>query len=136
MVKHPPSRLSEPELRQAAPQPLARDELWLCGGFLTAPLAWALHFVLSYGLVYPAERWQSKAVLHCVALAAALACGSCILLGWIGLRRSRDKAFVDSAQRDRTRFLSMGACLLGAFFLLAIAAQSIVVGVLSLEGHP
>jgi hypothetical protein len=136
MAKHRPSRLSEPELRQAAPQPLATEDVWLSAGVLLAPLGWALHFAVSYGLVYPAERWQSKAALHWLALAAALACLGSIALGWRGLRRSHLGAMLDNAQRERTRFLATCACLAGGFFLLAVAAQSVVAVMLPLGAHP
>jgi hypothetical protein len=136
MANHRPSRLSEPELRQAAPHPLALEDVLLCASVLLAPLAWALHFAISYGLVYPAERWQSKAPLHWLALAAALACLGSIVLGWRGLQRSQRGPMLDNAQRERTRFLATCGCLAGCFFLLAVAAQSVPALLLPLRGHP
>jgi hypothetical protein len=136
MVKHRPARLSEPELRAAATQPLTLEELLLGAGCVLPPLAWALQFALSYGLVYPALHAQSKSALHGVAVAAAVVCAAGSALGWRGVRRSRLGSFIDAAQRDRTYFMGVSACVLGGFFVLAIAAQSAATGVLSLGGHP
>lgn len=127
-----PERLSEAELQQAAPHPLAPEEAWLPIALLAAPVAWSVHLALSYGLVYPAERWQSKALLHVVGLASALCSLSSVALGWRGLRRSRLGGMLDRAQRERARFLCSCACVLGLFFLLATLAQSIPVFMLTL----
>jgi hypothetical protein len=136
MAKSRPSRLSEPELRQAASRPPALEDVLLSASVLLAPLGWALHFAVNYGLVYPAERWQSKAALHWVALAAALACLGSIALGWRGLRRSHLGPMLDNTQRERTRFLATCGCLAGCFFLLAVVAQSVPAVMLPLRGHP
>jgi hypothetical protein len=132
--RHP--NLSDQELQQAAPHRIKTEDALLCSGLLLAPIAWAVHFALSYGLVYPAARWQSKASLHLVALAAGLFALASIALGWRGLRNSRRGSAVDEAQRDRTRFLASCACLAGAFFLIAILAQTVPVAMLSLGGRP
>jgi hypothetical protein len=108
------------------------EEAVLAIGLVAAPLAWALHLTLSYGLIYPAERWQSKAALFLTsALAVVLALGSLAVGRW-GLRRVAGGGFADPAQRDRTRFLATCACLGGAFFLLGIAAQSVPLFMLAL----
>lgn len=126
----------EAELRQAAPRPFVRENLLLGLGLLLAPVAWAVHFALSYGLVYPAERWQSKAALHWVALLAALLCLSSVGLGWRGLRHSHLGGAMNAAERERSRFLSAGACVAGIFFLLAVAAQCVPAFMLELGRRP
>lgn len=134
MVKHRPSHLDEQELRQAAPAPLSLEETLLSFGLLAAPVAWALHLAVSYGLVSPAERWQSKAPLHFVSLFAVVLASFSVVVGLWGLRRARSAAG-DPALRDRTRFMATCACLAGGFFLLAIVAQSVPVFMLAL-GSP
>jgi hypothetical protein len=136
MANHPPSGLSEPELRQASAHPVAVEDVLLSASVLMAPLGWALHFAVSYGLIYPAEDWQSKAALHWVTFAATLACTGSIALGWRSLRRSHLGPMLDNAQRERTRFLATCGCLAGLFFLLAVAAQSVPAVMLPLRGHP
>jgi hypothetical protein len=108
----------------------------LGAGVLLAPIGWSVHFALSYGLVYPAFDWQSKASLHAVSVVAALLALGSFALGWRGLRRSSLGASVDSAQRDRVHFLASLACGAGLFFLLAVIAQSIPTLMLPLRGHP
>jgi len=135
MVEEPAPSV-ETELREAAPQPFAREDVRLCVGLLLAPIAWAVHFALSYGLVYPAERWQSKAALHAVALVAALLCLTSLALGLRGLRRSHLGAARNAAQRERSLFLAVGACLAGVFFVLAVAAQSVPAFMLELGRRP
>ncbi|HYP87722.1 MAG TPA: hypothetical protein VEQ59_06205 [Polyangiaceae bacterium] len=115
--------MSEPELRRAAPQELTAEEVRLGGAVLIAPIAWALHLVLSYGLIYPAERWQSKAVLFVVSLLGGLAALVSLLLGYRKLKRANREG--PDATRERSRFLGTCACGLGIFFLLAIVAQTV-----------
>jgi hypothetical protein len=124
-MNHRPSHLDEAELRKAAPAATSGEETLLGVGLLAAPIAWALHLTVSYGLIYPAERWHSKAALFLTSgLAVALALGSVAIGAW-GLRRAAVAAFADPAERERTRFLAACACLSGGFFLLGIAAQSL-----------
>ena len=122
MVSNQPSRLSEPELRRAAPQALTGEEVLLGGAVLIAPIAWALHLVLSYGLIYPAERWQSKLVLYGASVLGASASLISVLLGSRKLRRAQRDG--TEAERERSRFLGACACGLGIFFVLAILAQT------------
>jgi hypothetical protein len=132
MMRHRPSHLDEAELRKAAPPAISSEEAVLALGLLAAPLAWALHLTLSYGLIYPAERWQSKAVLFLTSgLAVVLALGSLAVGRW-GLRRAASGRFADAAQGDRTRFLARCAYLAGGFFLLGIVAQSVPLCMLAL----
>jgi hypothetical protein len=88
--------------------------------------------VLSYGLVYPSERWQSKAVLHVVAVASSLCSLLSVVLGWRGLRIARLGGMLDRAQRERLHFLCVSACALGLFFLLANLAPAVPAVMLSL----
>lgn len=133
MVSERPKRLSEQEHRAAAPEPIDRHEIWLPLAVLAAPVVWSLHFALSYGLVYPAMRWQSKAVLHLVSLLSVIVCVACIGLGWRGLRRLEPHDATN--QDERARFLAVSACALGAFFVLASLAQVVPALVLSLEAR-
>jgi hypothetical protein len=135
MVSKKPKLLSEPELKEAAPQPIERAEVWLPLALLAPPIVWSLSFGLSYGLVYPAQRWQTKAGIHLVLLLTALLCLASIGLGWKLLRAPQLTASSDSEQRERTRFLAICACALGAFFLLATLAQTVPVLLLSLEAR-
>jgi hypothetical protein len=131
-MKQRPSHLDEAELRKAAPAATSLEEALLGVGLVAAPLAWALHLTLSYGLIYPAERWQSKAALFLTSgLAVALALGSLAVGRW-GLRRAAGGGIDHPTQRDRTRFLATCACLSGGFFLLGIAAQSVPLFMLTL----
>jgi hypothetical protein len=127
--------LDEKELREAAPAPLSLDETLLGAGLVTAPIAWALHLTLSYGLVYPAEPWQTKAPFHLTSLLAVVLALFSVVVGAWGLRRARLAAASDPTLSERTRFLATCACLAGAFFLLAIAAQCLPVFMLPLERH-
>jgi hypothetical protein len=135
MVKERPSRLDEGEHRQAAPAPLSLEEALLSAGLVAAPIAWALHLVVSYGLIYPAERWQSKTPLHLTSLLSLLPALFSILVGLWGLRRARRAAQGDPAQRERMRFMAICSCLGGGFFVLAIIAQSVPVFMLALGSH-
>lgn len=135
MVNDRPERLSKQEHRAAAPRPLRGHELWLPLAMLAAPGAWALHFALSYGLVYPAQRWQSKTALHVVSLLSVASCVACIALGWRGLRRVGLGGVPDGKHSERTRFLAVSTCVLGAFFLLASLAQLVPELLLSLEAR-
>jgi len=135
MVEHRPSRLDQGELRRAAPAPLTLEETLLGAGLVSAPIAWALHLVLSYGFVYPAERWGSKAPFHLTSLLAILLASFSVVVGAWGLRRARSGASVDPALSERTRFLARCACLAGGFFLLAIVAQSLPAFLLPLKRH-
>lgn len=132
MVNRRPSRLDEGELQKAAPPSVSAEEVWLTVGLLAAPLAWALHLALSYGLVYPAQRWASKAPLYVTSFLAALPAALSIIAGIRGLRHSPGGTGTGDAARERARFLSACACALGVFFLLAILAQSVPVLMLSL----
>lgn len=125
MVSNKPSQLDESELRQAAPQPIAAEEVWLGASVLTAPMAWALHLVLNYGLTYPAEQWQSKAALHTVSLVGVLGALASLLLGLRSWRRAQHGGDGQDAKRERSRFLAVCACAVGVFFLLAIVAQTV-----------
>lgn len=125
MVSNKPSKLDEAELRRAAPQPVLAEEVWLGASVLAAPMAWSLHLVLNYGLIYPAERWQSKAALYAVSLLGALAALLSVLLGRRSLLRARRGAGGQDAQHERSRFLAICACAVGVFFLLAIIAQTV-----------
>jgi hypothetical protein len=133
MVEHRPPCLDDEELRQAAPAPLSLENALLSTGLLAAPVAWALHLAVSYGLLYPAERWQSKACLHLTSLLAAVLASFSVGVGWWGLRRSRAGAAMDQARRERTRFMATCACLAGGLFLLGIFAQWLPVFMLALE---
>lgn len=128
-----PSRLSEPELQKAAPHPLTGDELMVGGALLSAPIGWALHLALSYGLLYPAERWHAKAALYAVSVLLALPALGSLLLGSRCLRRSRADASVAPLHAERTRFIGLCACGAGVFFLLAIIAATLPVVLLPLR---
>lgn len=134
MVKERPSRLDEGEHQQVAPAPLSLEETLLSAGLIAAPIAWALHLVVSYGLIYPAERWQSKTPLHLTSLLSLLPALFSIAVGLWGLRRAR-RADGDPAQRARARFMAICSCLGGGFFVLAIVAQSVPVFMLALGSH-
>jgi hypothetical protein len=125
MVSNKPSKLDERELREAAPHPVLAEELWLGASALTAPMAWALHLVLNYGMIYPAERWQSKAVLYGVSLVGVLAALVSLLLGRRRLHRAQRAHDGEETQRERSLFLAICACAVGVFFLLAIIAQTV-----------
>ena len=135
MVSKKPKLLSEPELKDAAPQPIDRDEVYLPLALLAPPVVWSLHLVLSYGLVYPSQVWQSKALLHLVSLASALLCLGSIAVGWKFLHAAGASAMSGPGQRERARFLATCACALGAFFFLATLAQAVPGFGLSLEAR-
>jgi hypothetical protein len=136
MVNAGRPRVSETELRQVAPHRIAVKDSFLAAAVLIAPCSWALHLALSYGLIYPAVDWQSKAALHLVGAASALLCMLSIALGVQGLRRAHLGTALDASERERMRFLATCACLSGALFLLATAALAVPVVMLSLRGRP
>jgi hypothetical protein len=135
MVSKKPKLLSEPELKEAAPQPIDGDEVWLPLALLTPPVVWSVNLVLSYGLVYPSQVWQTKGGLHLVWLVTAVLCLASFGLGWKCLRAPKREAKLDRGQQERARFLASCACALGVFFLLATLAQAVPVLVLSLEAR-
>jgi hypothetical protein len=135
MVSKKPKLLSEPELKEAAPQPIERDEVWLPLALLTPPVVWSVNLVLSYGLVYPSQVWQSKTSLYLASLASALLCLGSIGLGWKRLHTADAGTTLDGGQRERARFLATCACALGAFFFLATLAQAVPAFGLSLEAR-
>jgi hypothetical protein len=135
MVTNRPSKLDEAELQRAAPQPFTAEERLLAAAVLTAPIAWALHLALSYGLSYPAERWQSKAVLFAVSLVGALASLVSVVLGQRCLHRARPSAISADQPRERNRFMGTGACVVGVFFLIVIVAQTVPTLMLPLGGE-
>jgi hypothetical protein len=130
-----PRELSERELREAAPRRVSGEELLLALALLSPPLSWAAHLVLSYAFVYPAERWQSKTPLYLISALAAVPAVLAVLMGLRGLRRARAAPAEDRTQRERVRFMSVCACLAGAFFLLAILAQTAPVLILALRSR-
>jgi hypothetical protein len=135
MVNDRPSRLSEPELAQAAPRPTSGAEILLGAAVFSAPTGWAFDLALSYGLTYTALDARSKASLWLVALASALLSLFSLVVGWYGLRRSGSSGKLDVAQRERVRFLSLLACGEGVFFLVAVLARCVPTLVLSLGGR-
>jgi hypothetical protein len=135
MVSNHPSKLDVGELQQAAPRPVTAEERLLAAAVLTAPISWALHLVLSYGLSYPAVRWQSKAVLFAVSLVGAMASLVSVWLGRRCLSRATSVATTPGQARERSRFLGTAACLAGAFFLVVIVAQTVPTLLLPLGGE-
>jgi hypothetical protein len=135
MVSKKPKLLSEPELKDAAPQPIDRDEVYLPLALLAPPVVWSLHLVLSYGLVYPSLVWQSKVLLHLVSLASALLCLGSIAMGWKFLHTANVGATRSPGQKERALFLATCACALGAFFFLATVAQAVPGFGLSLDAR-
>jgi hypothetical protein len=127
-----PRELSEPELREAAPRRISGEEKLLALALLGPPMSWAAHLTLSYGFVYPAERWQSKTPLYLLSAFAAVPAVLAVVVGLRGLRRARAAPALDEAQRERVRFMSACACLAGAFFLVAVLAQTVPVLILAL----
>ena len=134
-MKQRPEGLSETEHRLAQPQAISGDEVRLSFAVLGPPLSWALHLALSYGLVYPALRWQTKLPLYVVSVICALPALLAGLTGLWALRRSGVPPELDEGQRQRTRFLAICACVAAAFFLLAMLAHDVPVFVLSLEAR-
>jgi len=130
------SRLSNAEKEQAAPHPISRDEVLSSVAVLAPPVSWALNLSVSYGLVYPAADAQSKVVLYAVQTLAMLLSLAAVVLGFRGLGRVRGDNAMSEGERGRVRFLSICGCVAGGFFILAIAAQTIVVLLLPLTGHP
>jgi hypothetical protein len=135
MVNDAPERESEAEHRLALPQPLSRDEVGLTFALLGAPVSWALHLALSYGLVYPAARWQTKLPLYAVSLFCASPALLAGLTGLLALRRAAARHMADEARRERTRFVAICACAASGFFLLGMLAHDVPVFILSLEAR-
>jgi hypothetical protein len=133
MVKHRPPGLDLAELRQALPQPLDRHTWRLGVALLMPPIAWSVHFALSYGLVYPALDSNSKTALHVVSLGSAILSAAGVMLGWSSLRSPPG---APSAERERSRFLALCACALGTFFFVATLAQAVPAFMQSLSGRP
>ena len=127
-----PVELSERELHEAAPRRISGQEMLLALALLSPPISWAAHLLLSYGFVYPAERWQSKTPLYLISVFAAVPAVLAVFVGLRGLRRARAAPAQNGAQRERVRFMSACACLAGAFFLVAILAQTVPVLILAL----
>lgn len=93
----------------------ARLFTWL--GFLTGPAAWALHLVISYGLVEPICETGDIWVLHVTTAAmVALALAGAVL----ALRGSR------TARGQGHRFLC----------LLAVGLDLIFAGIIVIQGLP
>jgi hypothetical protein len=125
----------------------------LCGLGLP-PLAWSLHLLVGYGLVYPSERLGSKGWLYaltalCFALslfgallsiASGRAKASEPMLGPRGSASERPRALAlppdhDATRAERARFLALGGAVLGLFFAAVIAAQTVHLLVIGL-GEP
>jgi hypothetical protein len=134
MVSERPERLSEPEHEQARARPISRQETLLGFALLGPPISWAIQLALSYGLVYRAQRWQSKAPLYLVAVLAALPAIFAIVVGLRCLLRRAPST--GSEPVERQRFMAACACLAGAFFFLAVLAQGVPVLMLGLEDRP
>ena len=135
MVGRKPRCLSDSEQQKAAPRPVRYEEVLLNTALLVPPIAWSIHLALTYGLVYPAQDWQSKSALHAVTLASfALSMGSVAVGAWAFRPQRRGR--VEAARRARQRFLALAACLSGIFFCLATLAQSVPLLMLPLGAGP
>jgi hypothetical protein len=131
MVSKRPERLSEHEHQKAQARPISGAETRLGVALLGPPVSWAIHLALNYGLVYPAQRWQTKGPLHVVTALATLPAVFAIIVGLRNLRRPRPAGA--SEQVERVRFMAACACIAGVFFLLAVLAQSVPLFMLDLE---
>ncbi len=110
--------------------PLARDVV-LVGAALLPPAAWALGLLLDYGLVYPAAHAGSKVSLWAVsAITGVLALAALPIALSAGKRDA--SAEHGPAETIRVRVLVTAACVLSAFFFVAIVAQAIPVFCLEL----
>jgi hypothetical protein len=144
----------EPTAPKAAHTKLPERERRLLAGLGLPPLAWSLHLLVGYGLVYPSLRlgskhWLVALTLSClaVALLGAVLAGTSgradptePKLGPPGSAPERPRALAVPPEHDRTRaerarFLSRAGVALGLFFAGVIAAQAVPIALLGL-GSP
>jgi hypothetical protein len=137
-------RTHEPTAPAAAHTPLPARDRRLLFGLGLPPLAWSLHLLVGYGLVYPSERLGSKFWLYFVtgvcftlallgsvlAAASGRAKPSETNLGAPGSPPERARAIAlppdhDDTRAERARFLALGGSVLGLFFAAVIAAQTV-----------
>jgi hypothetical protein len=134
----------EPTAPAAAHTKLPARERRLLFGLGLPPLAWSLHLLVGYGLVYPSERLGSKTWLYLVTgVCFTLALVGSVLsaasgrakakepkLGVPGSAPERPRALAlppehEATRAERARFLSLGGSVLGLFFAGVIAAQTV-----------
>jgi hypothetical protein len=142
----------EPTAPKAAHTKLPERERRLLFGLALPPLAWSLHLLVGYGLVYPSARLGSKRWLVVVTVTCLLLALSGALLAGVSGRADpaepklgppgsppeRPRALALPAEHDRTRadrarFLSRAGIVLGIFFACVIAAQTLPIALLRLE---
>lgn len=144
--------LHEPTVAAAGDAPLSKRDrrLWL--GAALPPLAWTLHLLVSYALVYPSMRLGTKAFFAFTTLA----CLSASIFGAFvthSARRVRDvepefgpRGSAESEARERAapkdhlatraervRFVAESAVSLGVFFAIVILAQTVPIVLFGLE---
>jgi hypothetical protein len=90
--------------------------LWTA--MLGGPVAWALHFQISYALVKWACSREQRYVLVATALVAAAAALSAAWLAWRCRTMSRDASEAGGSEIDRSYFMANVA--LGLDLLLAL----------------
>jgi hypothetical protein len=111
-----------------------RESLWF---LVSAPVIWAVHFLLSYGT---AAIWCAKVVGSggslagarlAIAFYTAVALAGIAAIGWIGYRRhgcaGADLPHDDDTPEDRHRFLGFATLLLAALSSLAVGYETVVV---------
>jgi hypothetical protein len=97
--------------------------LWF--GLLGAPLAWALHLVVSYPVVPLACATGSAVILHAITIITALVAACAGVIAWQDFRSidvRGDRAPGDAIQVNRKFLAGLGVSL-SLFFLLVILVE-------------
>src|SRR4051812_28419872 len=96
-------------------------DLWVAA--LTPPIAWAIQFLIIYGLVTHVQKVGTQRSLHitsAIFILIGLACGA---LAWRNIGKA-DKAVIDE-ERESILFLARLGMLSAAMFTLVMIAQVI-----------
>jgi hypothetical protein len=121
-----------PEEDRIRPDP-ATGHLWF--GLLGAPIAWAVHFVICYGLIGVAcvAGWSQfvllglNSVTALVALSTLLTLPAIIAAGLVARRALLQAREQDGAVAERDVYMGRAGLMISGFFLLVVAFEGLIV---------